>query len=119
MEKNRDQIHNILTRNAATTWKEKINEFMDGTIGKLQFVHFITQEFKRMEEELALQVDLWLKQRQSADIKPVWEDNLRTKALLMILLDELEHEEKISGEITNEHSGLILKKSIQATEGEI
>jgi len=104
-----DQIHksikDILCRNVPNQWKSTIESFINGKIGKLKFIHFISQEFFRMEDELVLQVELWLKQNEIADIKPVWEDNLRTKALLEVLLDTLDdNKSEVKQSLTTKNS---------------
>lgn len=88
-------IHEILTRTLKSDWRRMVNQFAAKKIGKFDLLRFIATDLARMEQELRVYVDLAIKQNQSATMKPVWEDNLRTKSLLITLLDNISEKQDI------------------------
>ena len=86
-------IPTILRKNLKTVWMPALADYTRGKIGKLKLIQILSSDLTRMENELKITLDLMLKQRAAADLKPVWEDNLRTKAILATLLDTLEAKE--------------------------
>jgi len=87
------KIHTILRKNLKEVWMPALTDYSDEKIGKLKLIQILGNDLTRMENELTITINLMLKQRAAADLKPVWEDNLRTKAILSTLLDALEDSE--------------------------
>ncbi len=110
------KIHTILRKNLKSQWMPALGDYTSGKIGKLKLIQILGKDLVRMETELQITVDLLLKQRAAADLKPLWEDNLRTKAILGTLLEVLEEKDKANSESANSDVESIIQEEEELHE---
>ncbi len=76
-------------------WKDPISQLSDGKISKIEFKRFVMEQFEQLESEFVHLIQM--NSEKKIDAQKILDDNLKTKAMVVTLLEYPGFEDLFSG----------------------